>query len=54
MGQLLHTFTVENTDEIIPKIKQDYGDEAMLVTQKQIRAKTLTQKPLYEVIIAIE
>ena len=50
MGQLLHTFTVENTDEIIPKIKQDYGDEAMLVTQKQIRAKTLTQKPLYEVI----
>ena len=54
MGQLLHTFTVENTDEIIPKIKQDYGDEAMLVTQKQIRAKTLTQKPLYEVIVAIE
>ena len=54
MGQLIHTFTVENTDEIIPKIKQDYGDEAMLLTQKQIRAKTLTQKPLYEVVVAIE
>ncbi len=54
MGQLIHSFTVESTDEILPRIKQDYGDEAMLVTQKQIRAKTLTQKPLYEVVVAIE
>ena len=54
MGQLIHTFTVENTDEIIPKVKQDYGDDAMIVTHKQIKAKTLTQKPLYEVVVAVE
>ena len=54
MGQLIHTFTVENTDEIIPKVKQDYGEEAMIVTHKQIKAKTLTQKPLYEVVVAVE
>ncbi|ASQ29919.1 flagellar biosynthesis (GTP-binding) protein [Campylobacter avium LMG 24591] len=54
MGQLIHTFTVEDTDEIIPRVKQDYGDEAMIVTHKQIKAKTLTQKPLYEVVVAVE
>lgn len=54
MGQLIHTFTVENTDEIIPRVKQDYGDEAMIVTHKQIKPKTLTQKPLFEVVVAID
>ncbi|WP_300702864.1 flagellar biosynthesis protein FlhF [uncultured Campylobacter sp.] len=54
MGQLIHTFTVEDTEEIIPKVKQDFGDEAMIVTHKQIKAKTLTQKPLYEVVVAID
>ena len=54
MGQLIHSFTVESQDEILARIKQDFGDEAMLVTQKQIRPKTLTQKPLYEVVVAIE
>ncbi|KGI56404.1 flagellar biosynthesis protein FlhF [Campylobacter sp. MIT 97-5078] len=54
MGQLIHTFTVEDTDEIIPKVKQDFGDEAMIVTHKQIKAKTLTQKPLYEVVVAVD
>ncbi|EAI4841611.1 flagellar biosynthesis protein FlhF, partial [Campylobacter lari] len=54
MGQLIHTFTVESTDEIIPKVKQDYGDKALIVTNKQIRPKTINQKPLYEVIVAIE
>lgn len=54
MGQLIHTFTVEDTAEIIPKVKQDYGDEALIITQKQIKGKTLTQKPLYEVVVAIE
>ncbi|TQR29354.1 flagellar biosynthesis protein FlhF [Campylobacter sp. MIT 99-7217] len=54
MGKLVHTFTVEDTDEIIPRVKQDFGDEAMIVTHKQIRAKTMTQKPLYEVVVAID
>lgn len=54
MGQLIHTFTVEDTAEIIPKVKQDFGDEALIITQKQIKGKTLTQKPLYEVVVAIE
>ncbi len=54
MGQLVHTFTVEDTAHIIPKVKEDYGDEALIITQKQIRGKSLTQKPLYEVVVAIE
>lgn len=54
MGQLLHQFTIENTDDILPRVKQDYGDEAMIVTHKQIRAKTPLQKPLYEVVVAID
>lgn len=39
MGQLIHTFTVESTDEIIPKVKQEFGDKALIITNKQIRAK---------------
>lgn len=54
MGQLIHTFTVEDTDQIIPKAKEDYGDEALIITQKQIRPKTLTHNALYEVVVAIE
>lgn len=54
MAQTIHTFTVENVDEIIPKIRQDFGDDAMLVTHKQIKPKTLTQKPLYEVVVAVD
>lgn len=54
MSQLVHTFTVESTDDIIPKAKADFGDEAMIITHKQIRPKTLTQKPLYEVVVAVD
>ncbi|MBM0636567.1 flagellar biosynthesis protein FlhF [Campylobacter hepaticus] len=54
MGQLIHTFTVEDTEQIIPKVKQDYGDKALIITNKQIRPKTLNRSALYEVMVAIE
>ncbi|TBR80965.1 flagellar biosynthesis protein FlhF [Campylobacter novaezeelandiae] len=54
MGQLIHTFTVEDTEEIIPKVKQDYGDKALIITNKQIRPKTINRKGIYEVMVAIE
>ncbi|TKX31586.1 flagellar biosynthesis protein FlhF [Campylobacter estrildidarum] len=54
MGQLIHTFTVEDTDQIIPKVKEDYGDKALIITNKQIRPKTLNRGALYEVMVAIE
>ena len=54
MGQLIHTFTVENTEQIIPKVKEDYGDKALIITNKQIRPKTLNRGALYEVMVAIE
>lgn len=54
MGQLIRTFTVEDEEEIIPKVKQDFGDKALLVTKKQIRPKTINRKGIYEVMIAIE
>lgn len=53
MGQLFHTITVESTEEIIKKVKQDFGGKAAIVTTKQIRAKGVNQKPLFEVVIAI-
>lgn len=54
MGQLIYTFTVEDTDEIIPKVKEDYGDKALIITNKQIRPKTINRKGIYEVMVAIE
>ncbi|ARE80838.1 flagellar biosynthesis protein FlhF [Campylobacter helveticus] len=54
MGQLIYTFTVEDTEEIIPKVKEDYGDKALIITNKQIRPKTINRKGLYEVMVAIE
>ncbi|MBZ7955086.1 flagellar biosynthesis protein FlhF [Campylobacter molothri] len=54
MGQLIHTFTVEDTEQIIPKVKEDYGDKALIITNKQIRPKTLNRGALYEVMVAIE
>ena len=54
MGQLIHTFTVEDTVQIIPKVKEDYGDKALIITNKQIRPKTLNRSALYEVMVAIE
>ncbi|EAH8149128.1 flagellar biosynthesis protein FlhF [Campylobacter jejuni] len=54
MGQLIHTFTVEDTEQIIPKVKEDYGDKALIITNKQIRPKTLNRTALYEVMVAIE
>lgn len=54
MGQLIHTFTVEDTEQIIPKVKEDYGNKALIITNKQIRPKTLNRSALYEVMVAIE
>ncbi|AXP09185.1 flagellar biosynthesis protein FlhF [Campylobacter hepaticus] len=54
MGQLIHTFTVEDTEHIIPKVKEDYGDKALIITNKQIRPKTLNRSALYEVMVAVE
>lgn len=54
MGQLIHTFSVEDTDEIIAKVKEDFGDKAFIVTTKQIRPKTINRKGIYEVMVAIE
>lgn len=54
MGHLIHTFTVEDTEQIIPKVKEDYGDKALIITNKQIRPKTLNHSALYEVMVAIE
>lgn len=53
MGQLLHTITVESQDEVLAKVMRDFGGEAQLVTTKQIRAKGINQKPLFEVVVAI-
>ncbi|KAA6227171.1 MULTISPECIES: flagellar biosynthesis protein FlhF [unclassified Campylobacter] len=54
MGQLIRTLEVENTEEIIPRVKEEFGDAAMIITNKQIKPKTMSHKGLYEVVVAIE
>lgn len=48
------SFTGTTPLEAMQRAKEKLGDNAQIVTTKQIREKTLTQSPLYEIIVAIE
>jgi len=54
VGQLIRTLEVSDTEEIIPKVKEEFGDKALIITNKQIKPKTISHKGLYEVVVAIE
>ena len=49
----LKTFTGETMQEAMQKVKAEMGDEALIVSSRMIRKKTLTQKGLYEVVVKI-
>ncbi len=54
MATILKTFTGESAVEALSRAKEECGESAMLVSTKQIQAKTLTKKPIYEVLVSVE
>ena len=54
MATKFHTFTGESTIEALKKAQEACGEKAILVTTKQIRAKTINKKPLYEILVSVE
>lgn len=54
MATKFHTFTGESTIEALKKAQEMCGEKAILVTTKQIQAKTINKKPLYEILVSVE
>ena len=50
----LKTYTAETYTEALKKVKEEVGDDAVIVSSKEIKKKTLTSKGLYEIVVAIE
>jgi len=50
----LYTFTGENPAVALQKAQNACGNDALVVSTKQLQKKTLTTAPLYEVVVAIE
>lgn len=49
-----YSFTGESPALALQKAKEELGDDLTLETTKQIRPKTLNQKPIYEIIVGRE
>jgi len=47
------TFTGETMKEAMAKVKAAVGDEALIISSREIKKKTLTQKGLYEVVVEV-
>ncbi|MCD8213374.1 MAG: flagellar biosynthesis protein FlhF [Campylobacter sp.] len=54
MATKFHTFTGDSTIEALKKAQETCGEKAILVTTKQIQAKTINKKPLYEILVSVE
>jgi flagellar biosynthesis protein FlhF len=50
----LKTFTAPTYTEALNKVKAELGDEAVIVSTKEVKKKTLTSPGLYEIVVAIE
>lgn len=48
------TFSGQTPAEALKKVKQQFGDEVMVIETKQVRKRTLNQPALYELIIGVE
>lgn len=48
------TFEVDTPAELLKKIKQEFGGDAMVINTKEIRKKSVTENALYEVVVAIK
>jgi flagellar biosynthesis protein FlhF len=50
----LKTYTAESYTEALKKVKEEVGDDAVIVSSKEIKKKTLTSPGLYEIVVAVE
>ena len=50
----LKTFTGETMQEAMAKVKAQVGDEALIVSNREIKKRTLTSPGLYEVVVEVE
>ena len=48
----LYTFTVENLADAIKLAQEKCGEDAYIVDTKELRKRSLTQSPLYEIVVA--
>ncbi|TLD95106.1 flagellar biosynthesis protein FlhF [Helicobacter jaachi] len=54
MAKKLHTFMGDTPAQALKKAQDTFGSDILLVENKEIRKKSLTQPGLYEIVIAIE
>jgi flagellar biosynthesis protein FlhF len=47
------TYTASTMKEAMDKVKKELGDDALIVSDRMIKKKTLTQEGLYEVVVQI-
>jgi len=50
----LKTYTAQTYTQALNKVKQELGDDAIIVSSKEIKRKTLTSPGLYEIVVAVE
>lgn len=54
MAKKLHTFMGETPGQALKKAQDTFGMDILLVDNKEIRKKTMTQPALYEVVVAVD
>jgi len=50
----LRTFTAPTYTQALNKVKEELGDDVVIVSSKEIKKKTLTSQGLYEIVVAVE
>jgi len=50
----LKTFTAPTYTEALNKVKEELGDDVVIVSSKEVKKKTLTSQGLYEIVVAVE
>ena len=54
MAKKLHTFMGDTPAQALKKAQDTFGGDVLLVENKEIRKKSLTQPGLYEIVIAVD
>ena len=49
-----HTFSGETPAEALKKAQLECGENALVISTKQLRKKTISTSALYEVVVAVE
>lgn len=50
----LKTFTASTYAEAFKKVKEEVGEDAVIISSREIKKKTLTSNGLYEIVVAVE